>query len=121
MSEVPLYVPRQRSAGRPGEVAAHEEKTEHAPIYLCLVCAELARLCLACVELARLCLLRAELARSAGGPREVAAREEVCVQVYWYTSPIIKRPPPWDPPTTLRMSLWWGPRELRFLMSEVPL
>ena len=37
------------------------------------------------------------------------------------TSPTRKRPPPYDPSTTLCISLRWGPRGVRFLTSEVPL
>ena len=37
------------------------------------------------------------------------------------TSPIRKPPSPYDPPKTLGIGLWQGPRGVRFLMSEVPL
>jgi len=35
------------------------------------------------------------------------------------TSPIRKRPPPYDPPTALDLGLRLGPTRGRFLMSEV--
>ena len=40
---------------------------------------------------------------------------------YRGTSPIRKRPPPWDPPRALGVGLLWGPRGVRFRVSEVPL
>ena len=40
---------------------------------------------------------------------------------YRGTSPIRKRPPPYDPPSTLGTGLRLGPRGGRFHMSEVPL
>jgi hypothetical protein len=36
-------------------------------------------------------------------------------------SPVRKRPPPWDPHRTLGIGLRWGPRGVRFLVSEAPL
>ena len=42
-------------------------------------------------------------------------------QEYRGTSPIKKRPPPYDPFMTLGMGLQLGPRGERFLTSEVPL
>ena len=41
--------------------------------------------------------------------------------VYRGTSPIRKRPPPYDPPTTLGIGIRQGPRGVRFLVCEVPL
>jgi hypothetical protein len=37
------------------------------------------------------------------------------------TSPIKKRPPPQEPPRTLRIGLRQGPRGMRFLVIEVTL
>ena len=37
------------------------------------------------------------------------------------TSPVRKRPPPYDPPMTLGIGLRQGPRGVRVLISEVPL
>ena len=37
------------------------------------------------------------------------------------TSPIRKCPPPLEPPRTLDIGLRYGPRVMRFLVSEVPL
>jgi hypothetical protein len=41
--------------------------------------------------------------------------------VYRGTSPIRKRPPPYDPPMTLGLGLRYGLTGVRFLTSEVPL
>jgi len=38
---------------------------------------------------------------------------------YRVTSPIRKRPSPWDPPRTLSMGLLQGPRGVRLSLSEV--
>ena len=48
------------------------------------------------------------------------ANVTVCY-IYRGTSPIRKRPPPHDPPTTPGKGLRLGPRGVGFLMSEVPL
>ena len=39
---------------------------------------------------------------------------------YRVTSPVRKRPTPWDPPRTLGVGIRWGPGGVLFLMSEVP-
>ena len=46
------------------------------------------------------------------------AASGLCLQGYLAHQ---KRPPPQDPPRTLPIGLRWGPRGVRFLVSEVPL
>ena len=51
-----------------------------------------------------------------------APEKRICVASdYRDTSLIRKRPPSQDPPRTLGIGLRWGPRGVRFLMSEVTL
>ena len=47
--------------------------------------------------------------------------EYVHIIPYRVTSPIRKRPPPYDPPMTPGISLQQGPRRVRFFISEVAL
>ena len=48
-----------------------------------------------------------------------ARRRVVDHPAYRGTSPMRKRPPPSDPPRALGIGLRWGPRGVRFLVSEV--
>jgi hypothetical protein len=54
--------------------------------------------------------------------RSVPARKVWVSELYRGTSPLRKRPTPYDPLITPGIiSLRWGPTRVRFLMSEVPL
>ena len=59
------------------------------------------------------CRIRAEFARQ--------RQYTLGIQGSRGTSPVRKRPPPYDPPKTLGIGLREGPTRRQFLMSEVPL
>ena len=46
------------------------------------------------------------------------AHKRLILGLHRGTELLRKRPPSWDPPRTLGMGLRWGPRGVRFLMSD---
>ena len=54
------------------------------------------------------------------GPQGKGGQNPVLEPPYRGTSLIRNRPPPQDPPRTLGIGLRYGPRGVRFLVSEVP-